>query len=104
MPPASEFSAGSQSDVAQFKSRPRKIMSCLFQINQLALSDCSTSGQQCPWVKKNCYQSIRTIQNFMAYTVDAEMSKTYISYNPNKKNATVAYLDSPEDKAPKTSA
>jgi hypothetical protein len=32
--------------VTQFKSRPRKIMSSLFQINQLARSDYSTSGQQ----------------------------------------------------------
>jgi len=46
MPPTSDFLAGSQIGVAQFKSRPRKIMSYLFQINQLALSECSTSGQQ----------------------------------------------------------
>ena len=46
VPPTSEFFARSQIDVAPFKMRPRKILSYLFRINQLTLSDCSTSGQQ----------------------------------------------------------
>src|SRR6266481_9269815 len=50
MPPTSEFLAGSQIDEAQFKSRPRKIMNYLFRINELPLSDCSTSGRQWDFV------------------------------------------------------
>jgi len=46
MPPASESLAGSQIEAANFKSRPRKFMSCLFQNKRLSRSWRPTSGQQ----------------------------------------------------------
>jgi len=57
-------------------------------------------GEYTKWIEETWHHSKRTIRNMVNYSIEAEMSLTYMRYNPNKsKTATVALLDSPDEAA-----
>jgi hypothetical protein len=53
VPPTSEFLAGSQIVGKRFKSRPKKLMSYLLQINQLSISARSIPGHEWDRIKRH---------------------------------------------------